>query len=148
MPGFSDRGTTDAGGVADISRWCEPPVTDTKCGEPRRGDGIRSRAISPAPAGARVQCCNEPVVCTRLRRANFQRFFGATRSRPASTLEMRSVLDGLRSKTSLNRYSANDKKEEGEVEIHSDSSAARRREARIKKWSRAKKCCAGNFRVA
>src|SRR5438477_8967204 len=46
---------TDAGGVMDISRWCEPPVPITKCGEPRQGRRNGRRAISAAPAGARIQ---------------------------------------------------------------------------------------------
>src|SRR5436190_570344 len=46
---------TDAGGVADISRWCKPPVPTTKCGKPRQGRRNGHRAISAAPAGARIQ---------------------------------------------------------------------------------------------
>src|SRR5438876_10743051 len=46
---------TDAGGVADISRWCKPPVPTTKCGEPRQGRRNGRRTISAAPAGARIQ---------------------------------------------------------------------------------------------
>src|SRR5205814_486097 len=46
---------TDAGGVADISRWCKPPVTHTKFDEPRQGRRNGRRAISAAPAGARIQ---------------------------------------------------------------------------------------------
>ena len=33
---------TDAGGGADISRWCKPPVPPTKYREPREGDEMTS----------------------------------------------------------------------------------------------------------
>src|SRR5438309_7595260 len=42
---------TDAGGIAEISWWCKPPVTITKCGEPRQGRRNGGRAISAAPIG-------------------------------------------------------------------------------------------------
>ena len=38
----------DAGGVAEISRWRKPPVTNTQCGEPWKGGGIR---VAPFPFG-------------------------------------------------------------------------------------------------
>src|SRR5205085_1210235 len=58
VPSFRSLGTasiTNAGGVADISRWCKPPVPTTKCGEPRQGRRNGHRAISAAPAGAADQ---------------------------------------------------------------------------------------------
>src|SRR5664279_3177420 len=95
-------GTMDAGGVAEISRWRKPPVTNTKCGE------------SWKAAESVLRHCHRPVrgwdFNIAMNRwfappANFQRPVGATHSAvPASNLEMRSVLVGLRLKTSLNRY--------------------------------------------
>src|SRR5205823_3403630 len=60
LPGFQigawgRSSMTDAGGVADISRWCKPPVTHTRYAEPRQRRRNGRRAISAAPAGARIQ---------------------------------------------------------------------------------------------
>src|SRR5437868_9737941 len=54
--GRPDNPITNAGGVADISRWCKPPVPTTKCGEPRQGRRNGHHAISAAPAGAWINC--------------------------------------------------------------------------------------------
>src|SRR5438874_9497903 len=99
---------TDARGVADISRWCKPPVPTTKCGEPRQGRRNGRRAISAAPTGARIQSSRRTgglhyrlmsnVPPGQLRSSN-PRTPGYV---PIRTLEMRCVLVGLRSKTSLN----------------------------------------------
>ena len=48
VPGTRVGGTMDAGGVAEISRWRKPPVTNPKCGEPWKGGGIR---VAPFPFG-------------------------------------------------------------------------------------------------
>ena len=101
---------TDAGGVADISRWCKPPVTHTKFDEPRQGRRNGRRAISAAPAGARIQpsrrtgglhhrlISNVPPGQLRSSNPRTPGYF------PTRTLEMRCVLVGLRSKTALNTY--------------------------------------------
>src|SRR5205085_433214 len=62
--GLSTASITNAGGVADISRWCKPPVPTTKCGEPRQGrrNGI-ARFPQPQP-GLGFNLDDEPVVCT------------------------------------------------------------------------------------
>ena len=55
---------TNAGDVADISRWRKPPVPTTKCGEPRQGDGmVVARFPQPQP-GLGFNLDDEPVVCT------------------------------------------------------------------------------------
>jgi hypothetical protein len=43
----------DAGGITEISRWCQPPDMHGKYGEPRQGDGMASRDFRrplPGPA--------------------------------------------------------------------------------------------------
>src|SRR5438105_5170382 len=88
---------TDAGGVADISRWCKPPVTTTKCGEPRQGRRNGRPTISAAPAGARIQSSR------RTRRGGLISNVpsGQVAVCPALTLDMQCVLISLRSKSSL-----------------------------------------------
>ena len=91
---------TDAGGVMDISRWCEPPVPITKCVDPRQGRRNGRRAISAAPAGARIQSSR------RTRRGGLMSNVpsGQVVAFPALILDMQCVLGGPRpplQKTSL-----------------------------------------------
>jgi hypothetical protein len=66
----------NTGGVAEISRWRKPPVTNTKCGEPWMG-GVTRVAQFPfgfaqglslsnglRPVRGWDSTCDEPVVCT------------------------------------------------------------------------------------
>ena len=54
----------DVGGVVEISRWYEPPVTHTKCGEPRKGDGMASHDFPLPLPGLAFTTHDEPVACT------------------------------------------------------------------------------------
>src|SRR5947208_9478805 len=62
-PGDGNR-IKDAGGVADISRWCKPPVPTTKCGEPWQGRRSDRRAIPQPRPGLGFNLHDVPVVCT------------------------------------------------------------------------------------
>src|SRR5436190_7690615 len=85
---------TDAGGVADISRWCKPPVPTAKCGEPRQGRRNGRRAISSAPAGARIQSSLRTGGLHHRLMSNVPS--GQVAAFPVLTLDMRCVLVGLR----------------------------------------------------
>src|SRR5207248_7994524 len=104
VPSFRSLGTasiTNAGGVADISRWCKPPVPTTKGGEPRQGRRNGRRAISAAPAGARIQSSRRTGGLHHRLMSNVPS--GQVAAFPALTLDTQCVLVGLRSNTSLNR---------------------------------------------
>src|ERR1044071_3546649 len=107
VPGFQKSlGTasiSDAGGVVEISRWCKPPVSTTKCGEPRPGRRSGRRAISAAPAGARIQSSRRTGGLHHRLMSNVPP--GQVAATSALILDMQCVLVGLRSKTSPNEYS-------------------------------------------
>src|SRR5439155_854663 len=103
-PRRSVRDESDAGGVAEISRWCKPPVTHPKMRRAPGGATEWRRAISAAPAGARIQC-SRPTggLHHRLLMSNVSS--GQVAAFPALALEIQCLLVCLRSKTSLNTYS-------------------------------------------
>jgi hypothetical protein len=94
---------TDAGGVVEISRWCKPPVSTTKCGEPRQGrrNGRHTILRSPGRGSNSIFATNRWFAPP----ANLQSPFGISRSPSALILDMQCVLVGLRSKISINTYS-------------------------------------------
>ncbi len=51
----------DAGGVVDISRWCKPPVTDKKWGEPRQGRRKVVARFPPPQPGLGLNLDDEPA---------------------------------------------------------------------------------------
>jgi len=63
----------DAGGVADISRWCKPPVRPRNSASPGRGDGTASRDFRRPGWGSDSILHEERWFCTP---ANIQCPFG------------------------------------------------------------------------
>jgi hypothetical protein len=55
---------TDAGGVAEISRWCKPPVSDSKYDQPRQGRQNGDARFPPPLPGLVFLFGTDPVVGT------------------------------------------------------------------------------------
>jgi hypothetical protein len=65
----------------EISRWCKPPVTHTKCREPREGRRNCVARFPTPPLGLGFNLRDEPVVAPP---ANFQCPFGTTEPAPST----------------------------------------------------------------